>query len=401
MGTDLSTNNTIRRPFDYIRSGSAGRCLNDLYHQIRTDSIVNDWCQHTSDNQLSVKTDLKIRVTKTGRIRIRRFYWSLQRQAQSCNVDFNARTLILEPERTPQWLDFPVDPQLSGALDILNHCEHKQVLHYVPLRRLTVLRHCGKNKLSVVKLKRAGRAQDASLRLRQINACHTPSPISFSLPIDVEPCQHEYTYRQTYCPGITLDELLRRSPAMDLVEQLGSRLASFHMLSASTLPTQDDNDPTDFSEKIRQLTALWPTEASRILNCHDWLQRRGKPETEQRLCHGDLSLENILVDGDQWSLIDLDLAHLGDPIRDIAQLLVQLEANLPGSNNEQWATRKAFLSGYQSVRPESISSRALQWHGCRAELDYLQVAFRKDIGTVRSRAASLVRAERHCRGIGQ
>ena len=401
MGTDLSTNNTIRRPFDYIRSGRAGRCLNDLYHQIRTDSIVNDLCQLTTDNQLSVKTDLKFRVTRTGRIRIRRFYWSLQRHAQSGDVDFNARTLVLEPESAPQWLDFPDDPQLPGALDLLRHCEHKQVFHYVPLRRLTVLRQCAKDTFSVVKLKRAGRAQDASRRLRQINASHTPSPISFSLPIDVKTCQYEYTYRQTYCPGITLGELLRRSPSMDLVEQLGSRLASFHMLSVSTLPTQDDNDPTAFSEKIRQLTALWPAEASRIFNCYDWLQCQGKPETEQRLCHGDLSLENILVDGDQWSLIDLDLAHLGDPIRDIAQLLVQLEANLPGSNNEKWATRKAFLSGYQSVRPESISSRALHWHGCRAELDYLHVTFRKDIGTVRSRAAALVRAERHCRGIGQ
>lgn len=397
----LSTHELIRRPFDYIHSGSAGRCLNDLFKQIRTDTVVNEWCQCTSDNQPSVKADLKFRVTRTGRIRIRRFYWSLQRHAQSGDVDFNARTLVLEPESAPQWLDFPDDPQLPSALDLLADGEHKQVFHYVPLRRLTVLRQCAKDKFSVVKLKRAGRAQDASRRLRQINASHTQSPISFSLPINVDHCQHEYTYQQTYCPGITLGELLRRSPSTELFEQLGSRLASFHTLSVSTLPTHHDDDLAAFSEKMRQLTALWPTEVDRILSCHDWLLRRGKPETELTLCHGDLSLENILVDGDQWSLIDLDLAHLGDPIQDIAQLLVQLEGNFPVTNNEQRAMREAFLSGYQSVRPESISSRALHRHGCRAELEYLYVAFRKDIGTARSRAAALVRAERHCRGIEQ
>ena len=399
MATNLSTQKRIQRPFDYIYSGSAGRCLNDLFQRIRTDSVVNDWCQRVPDDQLSIKTDLKFRVTRTGRIRIRRFYWSLQRYTRSVSTGFSARTLMLDPESPPQWLDFPDDPQLPSALNLLGNGDHKHVLQYVPLRRLTVLRKCANDKSTVIKLKRAGRATDALRRLRQINTSYTTMPSRCSVPIDLGLCLRGRAFQQSYCPGTSLGELLQRSPPTAQIEQLGGSVAWFHTLHVSTLPAHHDDDLSVLTEKVRQLTALWPAESDRISECHDWLLRHSIPETGLTLCHGDLSLENMLVDGDQWSWIDLDLAHWGDPVRDIAQILVQLKANSPGSNNEWFAVRAAFLSGYQSVRPESVSSRALHWHGCRAELESLYIAFRKDIGNNRSRVASLLRAERHCRGI--
>ena len=399
MSANILGHEQVQRPFSYIDAGSAGRCLDGLYQRIRSDAVVNDWCQRTPGAQLSVKTDLKFRVTGTGRIRIRRFYWSLQRIARPGNTDFNARTLVLEPDSGPQWLSFPDDPQLPAARDLLGNGMHTQVLHYVPLRRLTVSKQCANNRFTVIKLKREGRALDASRRLRQINVSDTTSARSFSLPVDLGKSLHQRAYRQTFCPGRSLGTLLHRFPSKKCIKQLGTSLAAFHTLSVNTLPAIHHHELSVFTDRVRQVIALWPAEAKRIQECHDWVLCQRSPETELTLCHGDLSLENILVNGDRWSLIDLELAHRGDPVRDIAQLLVQLEANTPGSSNELLAIQAALLSGYQCIRPNSVSSKALHWHGCRAELEYLNVAFRKDIGDARSRAASLMRAERHCWGI--
>lgn len=398
MATNLSSSNVLRRPFDFIQSGSAGRQLNHLFQLIRSDPVVNEWAKHKSIDQLSVKTDLKIRVTSTRRIRIRRYYWSLQHSIPG-TTDFEARTLILEPNNEPQWLDFPNDPVLTAAPEVLSDCDHQQVLQYVPLRRLTVMQQHADEKPTIVKLKRSGRATDASHRLSQINEIDSPSQFGFSIPTDLGQTHHEHTYQQTYCPGVSLGELLQHSPKLISFKQLGRKLGSFHALVVDTLPTDEHDDFSVLTDKVRQMSALWPTEYERILDCHDWLHRHINPTTKLAPCHGDLSLDNILVDGDHWSLIDFDLAHCGDPIRDIAKLLVQLQANSPILKKELLTMQEDILSGYQLERPEAVSSHELHWHSCRAELEYLYISLRKDIGDTQSRASSLVRAERHCRGI--
>lgn len=371
---------------------------------IHIDPVVNQWCRHTSPELLSVKTDLKIRVTTTGRIRVRRFYWSLQRRAVSAKTNgtrFYARTLILEPEHTPLWLDFPEDPRLPGASALLNGAADCEVLHYVPLRRLTVIKRGADEDATVFKFKREGRAQEAASRLKRINEAHTSTHTCYSLPIDLGCCSESGALRQTFCPGKSLIHLAQTSASQLISEQLGRVLASFHNVPIANLPIKKSDDLSDLNDTIRQLTAYWPAAADRINRCYDWIVRNKRHEHDITLCHGDLSLENLLVENGQWSLIDLDLAHLGDPVQDLAQLLVQLDAIAAEFSDKSFIPRPGFLTGYLSERPESIPPRSLRWHCCRAELEHLQVAFRKNIGNSLSREASLARAERHCLGIDQ
>ena len=44
------------------------------------------------------------------------------------------------------------------------------------------------------------------------------------------------------------------------------------------------------------------------------------------MCHGDLHALNVLVDGDQLTVIDWELAALGDPAFDIARTKLLLHA---------------------------------------------------------------------------
>jgi aminoglycoside phosphotransferase (APT) family kinase protein len=104
-----------------------------------------------------------------------------------------------------------------------------------------------------------------------------------------------------------------------------------------------------------------------------WPGRPREPVT----CHGDLIPSHLLTDGGTWTVIDLELARLGDPHRDVARFLAGLPADL-GRPDLVRAARSAYLAGYGERSGRPLDRRSLAWHWTAAELHLLAVAAAKD-----------------------
>jgi 5-methylthioribose kinase len=76
-----------------------------------------------------------------------------------------------------------------------------------------------------------------------------------------------------------------------------------------------------------------------------------------RLClvHGDFSPKNVLVGDGIW-VIDFEVAHVGDPLFDVAFMLTHLllkRVHMPGIRNAEQSVR-AFWGGYEGAVPEAL-----------------------------------------------
>jgi tRNA A-37 threonylcarbamoyl transferase component Bud32 len=93
-----------------------------------------------------------------------------------------------------------------------------------------------------------------------------------------------------------------------------------------------------------------------------------------RLClvHGDFSPKNVLVGDGIW-VIDFEVAHVGDPVFDVAFMLNHLllkRVHLPGSRGAEESVR-AFWAGYEGAVPEALLPDRQYLHG---QLGCLMVA---------------------------
>lgn len=100
-------------------------------------------------------------------------------------------------------------------------------------------------------------------------------------------------------------------------------------------------NPT-LDKKVRKLFATFRAEASRALADMD---------LDQGLIHADFVRENVLLDGDQFHLIDFDDGGYGYRLFDIATALLKnrSEPDFP-------ALKRAFVAGYHSKRALDMSA---------------------------------------------
>lgn len=133
--------------------------------------------------------------------------------------------------------------------------------------------------------------------------------------------------------------------------RLGAGLGSLHRLSRSAELPSELLDPEPFEllrlQPYYEEAALFVPELAEEIHAQADVLRR------ERTClvHGDLSPKNILVSpsgGELW-VIDLEVAHLGNPIFDVAFLLTHLTmkaVHLPPSRTYVWRQASEFLEAY-------------------------------------------------------
>jgi thiamine kinase-like enzyme len=164
----------------------------------------------------------------------------------------------------------------------------------------------------------------------------------------------------------------------DARERLGECLAwvhGHHRDAYTIWPSIDRRDGTradlyhDRLETLRRYTSAQEPDASALI---DWLARIDLPasagwrERDFALCHGDLSIGNILWEDGVPSLIDWEFARDGDPAEDIAYLVA--EQRLPpelvseiadayvGAGGDPWA-----LARFPAWLPLVALDAALWW----------------------------------------
>ncbi|RZS56834.1 aminoglycoside phosphotransferase family protein [Sphaerotilus mobilis] len=362
-----------------------------------------------------IQAELKGVRQPDGRWTLERAYWSIQQRDATAAGGLLAYTLSadLRPQAPARldWLRLPHDPYLSEMANWLAATPAGaglQILRYVPLRRLTFrLRHAG-GRVAIGKFKRRSRYAQAYGLLGLIDEAAQRqafgSPVGewpqhgyrVSAPIALKPQQA--LYFQTCLPGEDLAEQVTPANATGWIEGIAQRHARLQQLDVPTLA-------------LRSI-AHWQAQARTDLAWIGWMRpdlvdpvaRLAEavghlPDPDDGIdgpvgfCHGDFVCSQFLVGADPtWSITDFDLAHRGDPLRDLGILLASLSQDVPALARDAAQARpqvdhdaltEACLGARAralSSTPESIrqDARRLRWHRLCAEIYHLGLALKKD-----------------------
>lgn len=128
----------------------------------------------------------------------------------------------------------------------------------------------------------------------------------------------------------TLGARIARSPAFAavrprLVRQCGETLARIHSIDPALLCLRARLRTLTPLEAVRTTAAAYHQMGSFrpvIDFAARWLEAHLPPEAPLALCHGDFRTGNLMVDPDRGltAVLDWELAHIGDPLRDLGWL---------------------------------------------------------------------------------
>jgi aminoglycoside phosphotransferase (APT) family kinase protein len=103
-----------------------------------------------------------------------------------------------------------------------------------------------------------------------------------------------------------------------LAAQCGEALARIHQIQLTAVPGLPEPDPVDAWRDVLDASGH-PHPAFEL--ALRWLEERRPPSAGRVLVHGDFRNGNIIVGPDGLrAVIDWELAHIGDPLSDIAWL---------------------------------------------------------------------------------
>lgn len=144
-----------------------------------------------------------------------------------------------------------------------------------------------------------------------------------------------------------------------LVRQLGAFLAGLHAIDPAEVPGAADVDtPAQLWDAYEWVDDTSPT----FEKAHEWLVANPPVRRATRLVHGDLRMGNLIVDERGLAAaIDWELAHLGDPLEDLAWLCVKawrfgaaLEAGGVGTIDQ-------LVAAYEEAGGRPVDRDALHW----------------------------------------
>jgi aminoglycoside phosphotransferase len=325
-----------------------------------------------------VSSEIRGRLTEGG-FALDRFYWSSQSWSDS--GQFSATSLYSSStEDAPRWFRFPDDPRLvtvapylrDRGLDRLD--SGVEVLRYMPLRRFTFRtpdRHEGAAS-AVGKFKRPSKLEESYGRTTAISAAVGQAATGFAVPrpagLDVD----NSVYFQDSVDGVDLAaESAHDAGALETAAEV---LAAVHSVKVPSLPPLDEAVFITALDRDLQWIAFHD---SGLADLTDRARKalRDRPSIEATvLAHGDFVPSHVLRGADGLTVIDLDLAHVGDRYRDLAIMLASLALDSPTVEPDV----EAILAAYEGRAGLTLDRRRLAWHHLAAEIYYLAVAFTKD-----------------------
>jgi tRNA A-37 threonylcarbamoyl transferase component Bud32 len=151
------------------------------------------------------------------------------------------------------------------------------------------------------------------------------------------------------------DDLLTGAIEPSIGKRLGETIAIWHRETARPRASLSDFDNVDAFVQLRinpffrTVAEQHPVVAGRIEYTAERLLA-----TKTCLVHGDFSPKNVLTNRDSQWVLDWEVAHLGDPVFDIAYLLSHLV--LKAMHRRRWArsfyaVAGAFLDAYRRAEP--------------------------------------------------
>jgi aminoglycoside phosphotransferase (APT) family kinase protein len=161
-------------------------------------------------------------------------------------------------------------------------------------------------------------------------------------------------------------------------------LATLHRVDPAAVGLDDFGRPDGFLERQvrrwkKQLDASRSRDLPGIEELHATLAARVPGRSENGIVHGDYRLDNLLVDDEDRvrAVLDWEMATLGDPLTDVALLMVyQRMAGMPaGALVADACTAPGFLSNEEMLaRYAEVGGRDLSAFGFYLGLAYFKIA---------------------------
>lgn len=175
--------------------------------------------------------------------------------------------------------------------------------------------------------------------------------------------------------GRTVKDCLALPTGARALEGAGAWLARLHAVPPARRPR--DLPALDMDRAPRLVEAMRARFADTADGLHALLPtlRAAPPASEDCLLHGDFHAENLYL-GEDGSLtaIDFDHAAHGDPARDVAYAMAQLEAPAlvrPELAPSVQEASDRFLRAYEAARGHALPPASLAWHRAFTLLEIL------------------------------
>lgn len=158
-----------------------------------------------------------------------------------------------------------------------------------------------------------------------------------------------------WLPGIALAERLwGKANAPDALRTTGAALAALHHQTAG-VPRRSNAPLAALAASASALTTLCPELSARIRRLYTKLEAMLREQSVvPRPIHGDFYADQVLLDDDRATLLDLDNAHWGDPAADLGTFMAHLRrAAVLGKGTLYEATTlgEAIYEGYAAYAP--------------------------------------------------
>lgn len=374
-------------PFSCVPADHVARSL--------LDSLLAELPARAGAVPRPVRVVAELRGSVTGSVVApERVYASLQTESAG---RFDAITLHWSADTGARWCRFPTDPKLPSlraALADHESADGFEVLRYVPLRRFT-FRSDGR----VVKIKRRSRLRDSWARALAVETAARRGTNEVQVPPLLAVNDALSAYVQADVPGAALADVAVGAQLAPLLAEAGGVHAAFHRLDATGLPggTTPEGHLAAAGRDAAWTVAMLPSltgpvhRALRVLADH-----LPGPARTTVTCHGDLVPSHLIGGPGGWTVIDHDLAHTGEPERDLALFIAGLAYDVPdladgtASDPTHASAVAAYLDGYQAAGGQ-VTERRLAWHLLAAHLHHAWLLATKDRAHPAALAATAAR----------
>jgi aminoglycoside phosphotransferase (APT) family kinase protein len=293
---------------------------------------------------------------------------------------FGGALLHARAGEAPAVHEFPRDPRLPALAEPTSPLRAgAAVLRYVPLRRLTF-----RDGALVGKFKRPTTLAGAYGRLAAVWRAARASGAAFAVPRPAGLDAAHSVYLQAAAPGADAATLVDAASLERIMAAVGRVHRDVHALDVGGAPRADDHALVDGVQRDLRFVALMVDGAAgRVARIAERVAARVPAPAggERAFCHGDFVVSQLLLDGERVTVLDFDLAAIGDPCRDVAMLEASLPFDVPylarAGAGELDRARGAYLAAYEERAGAPLDRERLAWHRAAAAIHHLAMRIRK------------------------
>ena len=177
-------------------------------------------------------------------------------------------------------------------------------------------------------------------------------------------------YLMSHVPGETIPQRILRKDEFAkaraaLKSQTASALAKLHATPVDKIPTLPTSNASDQIAQYEKILRSFNLNRPVLELALQWLKANCPPPGEPALVHGDFRMGNLMIDHDGLaSILDWELAHLGDPREDIGWLCANSWRFGSPLRVGGFSELPEFLDAYNDIAGSDYSVQDIEFWEC-------------------------------------